>query len=213
METVSLTNERGQTREYETVASRLHRFRADKPDWSIVTRLIDCDDDVVRMEVEIGWIGDDGVLRVLASAHAEEYRTEEGVNATSALENCETSALGRALSFLGYGSPSSIASAEEVQGAKRKTAEISEAKPGALILLQQAAKRGPEALRKVWEGELSKTDRMACRGHLARLKREATNHERKDLQENPEEPAVLRGERERSEATSGDGSNGDDGFA
>jgi len=188
METVSLTNERGQTREYETVASRLHRFRADKPDWSIVTHLLDCDDDVVRVQVEIGWIGDDGVLRVLASAHAEEYRTDEGINATSALENCETSALGRALSFLGYGSANSIATAEEVQGAQRKAAEIAEAKPGALILLQQAAKRGPEALRDVWEKQLSKTDRMACRGHLARLKREAEKvHESETSETNPSE--------------------------
>jgi hypothetical protein len=172
-ETIELTNERGEVRTYETVASRLARFRADKPEWSIISELIACDDEVVRIRVSIGWVGDDGKIRVIASASAEEYRSDVGVNATSCLENCETSALGRALAFVGYGSPTSIASAEEIQGAKRKAAVIAEAKPGALILLQQASKKGAQELRRVWEDVLSKEDRQACRGHLARLKREA----------------------------------------
>ena len=139
-ETVAITNERGQTRQYETVASRLRRFRTDHPEWSVITTVQYLDDEVARVEVDIGWIGEDHHFNVLARAHAEEYRAASEINQTSALENCETSALGRALAFLGYGSADSIASAEEVVGAKKKGDTLGAALPGALILLQNAAK-------------------------------------------------------------------------
>jgi len=48
-------------------------------------------------------------------AHEDESKSQ--INRTSAIENCETSATGRALGLLGLGSESSIASAEEVQNA------------------------------------------------------------------------------------------------
>jgi len=170
---VALTNERGQTKMYETVASRLARFRKDHPDWTVKPMMLACDDEVVRMVVEIGYFTESNQFVLIACGHSEEYRTSEGINATSALENCETSALGRALSFVGYGSADSIATAEEVIGAKRKAETIAEAKPGAVVLLQEAAKKGSAALQDAWEKSLSKEDRQACRGQLARLKREA----------------------------------------
>lgn len=50
--------------------------------------------------------------------HAAERDNTGFVNKTSALENCETSAVGRALAFAGYGGGYSIASKEEVENAK-----------------------------------------------------------------------------------------------
>src|ERR1700732_370789 len=99
----------------------------------------------------------------LAVAHAEEYRAASEINQTSALENCETSALGRALAFLGYGSANSIASAEEVSGARKKAAQVKEHLPGAWILLQNASKKGMAALEKVWTDDLTNPDRNACK--------------------------------------------------
>ena len=67
------------------------------------------------MKAEIGqWV--DGQFQVLATGHAEETRSNTGVNSTSALENCETSAIGRALSCFGYAG-TEFASADEVANA------------------------------------------------------------------------------------------------
>jgi hypothetical protein len=54
--------------------------------------------------------------RILATGHAEEFRKSSQINSTSALENAETSCIGRALASLGFGG-SEFASANEVQNA------------------------------------------------------------------------------------------------
>ena len=54
---------------------------------------------------------------IIASAHSQEYRDSSYINKTSFLENGFTSALGRALGYLGIGIDTSIASAEEVETA------------------------------------------------------------------------------------------------
>lgn len=174
VEYVPITNEKGQTRNYETVASRLHRFRTDHPDWAIHTEVWAVTDEVVRVKASIGFYDAAGLgFIILSQANAEEYRAASDINATSALENCETSALGRALAFIGYGSPNSIASAEEVVGAKAKAQAFGAAKPGALILLQTAAKVSYAALERCWKQTLSDTDREACRPYITRLKKDA----------------------------------------
>jgi len=53
----------------------------------------------------------------IVSAHAQEYRDSSYINKTSFVENGFTSALGRALGYLGIGIDTSIASANEVQNA------------------------------------------------------------------------------------------------
>ena len=53
----------------------------------------------------------------IASSHAQEYRDSSYINKTSFVENGFTSALGRALGYLGIGIDTSIASANEVQNA------------------------------------------------------------------------------------------------
>ena len=58
---------------------------------------------------------------LVSTGTAEEFRAASPINKTSALENCETSSVGRALSFLGL-TNSEVASAEEVQQAKKQQA-------------------------------------------------------------------------------------------
>ena len=74
----------------------------------IVTKIISIDKDTVVMQADI-FIDDKHV----STGHAEENRKASRINTTSALENCETSAVGRALAFCAFISDG-IASAEEV---------------------------------------------------------------------------------------------------
>jgi hypothetical protein len=99
-------------KEYETVASRVQRFRAAHPDWQIYTDIIVADNDKVIMRCDIC----DNTGTHIASGHAEEVRAATQINRTSALENCETSAIGRALAGAGFGG-TEFASANEVQNA------------------------------------------------------------------------------------------------
>lgn len=176
METVDITNERGETRKYETVASRVQRFRAPESEhrlWGIQTEIVSIDNDSVVVRCGIGYWSEAGNFLVIATGHAEEWRGSSEINVTSALENAETSAIGRALAALGYGLSDSYASANEVQRAMAKRHAIDNARPGALILLQQAAKKGRAALQDVWENQLSKPDRQACKNDMPALKAEA----------------------------------------
>lgn len=105
-------------KEYLTVARRLKDFWSERPDWSITTELVESAQ-YVRMVATIR--DHDG--RVRATGTAEEDRERGNINKTSAIENCETGAVGRALGILGY-TGSAIASAEEMQRAVEQQAEI-----------------------------------------------------------------------------------------
>lgn len=105
-------------KEYETVASRVQKFREQhKLELSIETELISADENMVVMKATISK-GD----QVIATGHAEESRTASTINRTSALENCETSAIGRALAAFGLAG-TEFASADEVaQAVTQQTA-------------------------------------------------------------------------------------------
>lgn len=105
-------------RDYYTVAERVEAFRKDCPvadGWAIRTEIHAIDDAIVIMRA--GIVDPEG--RTVAEGHAEETRTAKGVNSTSALENCETSAIGRALAAAGWSGGGEYASADEVAGAIR----------------------------------------------------------------------------------------------
>ena len=79
------------------------------PDFTIQTYLVEANDVLVVMKASISQ-GD----QVIATGYAEEVRTASKINRTSALENAETSAVGRALAFFGLLVFMEIASADEV---------------------------------------------------------------------------------------------------
>jgi len=62
---------------------------------------------------------------IVGTGHAEEIRGQGPVNRTSALENCETSAIGRALAAIGL-SGGEYASANEMDGVERKSNAMAE---------------------------------------------------------------------------------------
>ena len=103
-------------KQYYTVARRVHDFRAAcsiADGWALVSSLVSIDGEVVIMRGAV--IDPQG--REVAVGYAEERRSNRGVNSTSALENCETSALGRALAAAGYGGSGQYASADELANA------------------------------------------------------------------------------------------------
>lgn len=99
-------------KEYLTVARRINDFRAKHPDYGVHTEILSIDSDTVVCRAVIT----DAEGRQLSSGIAEEHRRASKINQTSATENCETSAVGRALAFLGMAG-TEIASADEVAGA------------------------------------------------------------------------------------------------
>lgn len=99
-------------KQYLTVARRTSDFRERHPDYGIHTEILSIDDATVVCRAVIT----DEAGRQISSGIAEESRTSSRINQTSAVENCETSAVGRALAFFGMAG-TEIASADEVAGA------------------------------------------------------------------------------------------------
>jgi len=117
--------------DYETVEERLVKFWKDHPDGQIHTQLLE--QSVNRFIVLASIYRTEADARPWTTGLAEETVQGRGVNATSALENCETSAIGRALANAGYATKGKRASREEMskvaKGAEVKaTIEATKAK-------------------------------------------------------------------------------------
>lgn len=137
-------------KQYSPVALRVEMMRkAFGLDLSIETDIYAIDDRQVIVKATVR----DSEGRVISTGFAEEVRSAKGVNSTSALENGETSAIGRALAGLGLGG-GEFASADELTGAlsQQKAAE-------ARTQLQEAIERHSasiDAIRLgIAEGNLS----------------------------------------------------------
>ena len=100
-------------KDYYTVAERIAKFREENSDANIVTELVNDHGENVIMKASIYR---SGATYPCATGYAEETRGSSQINQTSALENCETSAVGRALAFFGLAG-TEIASADEVANA------------------------------------------------------------------------------------------------
>lgn len=98
-------------KQYASVASRVEAFRMHFPTAGIETILIHDDTQRVVIQAKISVEN-----TMIATGYAEEFRGEGWINSTSALENAETSAIGRALSAFGL-SGSEYASSNEVTNA------------------------------------------------------------------------------------------------
>ena len=102
-------------KDYVEVNERIKAFRMLYPTGSIQTEIISNFDGVVIMKAIVGYYNDDAtILKVLGTGTAYEKEDSSFINKTSYIENCETSAVGRALGMAGIGINSSVASADEV---------------------------------------------------------------------------------------------------
>lgn len=104
-------------KKYAMVPQRVKAFRRLFPEGFITTEIISHDGVTVMMQAKAGYY-EDGVPIILATGFAQEVKGKGMVNSTSYIENCETSAVGRALGMISLGiEGGGICSAEELANA------------------------------------------------------------------------------------------------
>jgi len=152
-------------KDYKTVAYRVNEFREKYPDFTIQTDLVEANDVLVIVKASIF----NTESRLLATGYAEEVRAASKINRTSALENAETSAIGRALSALGLGG-SQYASADELVNALQQQNDTSPLMDhnealqrnyaSVYFIKEHLALRAWEAVAEAW-GEITNEDKKA----------------------------------------------------
>ncbi len=100
---------------YIPVNDRVDKFWKKYPEGSIETEIVKWEKDVITMKAKVFKNASD--THPAATGHAYEKDGTGFVNKTSAVENCETSVVGRALAIMGFDVQKSIASKEEVANA------------------------------------------------------------------------------------------------
>ena len=161
------TNIRG--KQYVEVNERIKFFRQEDEykNWTLSTDFTELDSEMCVCKAIVA----DPSQRIIASGHAHEERSSSHINKTSYVENCETSAIGRALAMMGIGIDTSIASANEVNDAIAKQdgdASLSSSKPAKATPSKGAAKstrstkaaaKDPELMSKAIDYIKSQTDK------------------------------------------------------
>jgi hypothetical protein len=100
-------------KDYAEVNQRIKAFRMVHTNGSILTEILSLEDGVCVMKATV--MTEEG--KILGIGHAYEKESSSFINKTSYIENCETSAVGRALGMCGFGIDTSVASYEEVANA------------------------------------------------------------------------------------------------
>lgn len=124
-------------KDYVQVNTRVLAFRRLFPMGCISTEIVSLEDGIVVMRATVS----DENGKILGTGLAYEKETSSYINKTSYIENCETSAVGRALAMLGIGTDASMCSAEELVNAIKNQSNdamnlhISTTKASALIKL------------------------------------------------------------------------------
>ena len=103
--------------QYAAVSQRIKAFRMLFPTGMIATDIISNENGVCIIKATVGFLNENGERQVLGTGIAYEKENSSFINKTSYIENCETSAVGRALGMCGLGIDSDVASADEVQTA------------------------------------------------------------------------------------------------
>lgn len=113
--TIKTTDIKG--KDYAEVNQRIKAFRMVYPTGYITTEMMSNENGVCVFVARVGYRAEDGDDHLLGTGTAYEKESSSFINKTSYIENCETSAVGRALGMCGFGIDVSVASAEEVQNA------------------------------------------------------------------------------------------------
>ena len=138
---------------YVMVNERIKAFRQDYPNLALVSEIVHLDPDSCVIKASV--IDENG--RVLATGFAQEDKTSSMINKTSYVENCETSAWGRALGNLGIGIDVSIASAEEMQIAVAKQEKMKEKDApilGGTLMLNSGKYQGQRIVDVIEQGDI-----------------------------------------------------------
>ena len=148
-------------RDYVEVNTRIMKFYEKYPEGRILTEILDWKDGVVVMKATVYRDSSDIIA---ATGHAYEKEGSSFINKTSALENCETSACGRALAMLGFEIKKSIASKEEVANAmlnqnsdqSKSNGKLSAKQVGRLLAIGLKAGIKEPEIKKVIKTEFGK---------------------------------------------------------
>ena len=111
---IRTTNIKG--KEYAEVNQRVKAFRTLYPEGFITTEILCREGGLCIIKATVGYYAD-GKSVILATGTAYEKEGSSQINRTSYIENCETSAVGRALGMAGFGIDTSIESADEMNNA------------------------------------------------------------------------------------------------
>ena len=107
---------------YSQVAERIKAFRKLYPEGFIRTDLLSNENGICIVKATVGFMNTkdnrEATEQILGTGIAYEKEGSSFINKTSYIENCETSAVGRALGMCGLGIDSDVASAEETQNAQ-----------------------------------------------------------------------------------------------
>lgn len=109
-DTIATTDIKG--KDYAEVNQRIKAFRMVYPEGTINTEIISLENGICTMKATAMNEG-----KILGTGFAQEKEGSTFINKTSYIENCETSAVGRALGMCGFGIDTSVCSAEELQNA------------------------------------------------------------------------------------------------
>ena len=112
---------------YAMVPERVTAFRKLYPEGFIKTEIVTATEMNALMKSAVGYYKEDGSAVILGTGYAQETKGKGIVNGTSYIENCETSAVGRALGFMSLGlNGGGICSAEELVNAVVAKKQIEE---------------------------------------------------------------------------------------
>lgn len=133
------------SKNYAPVNERIKAFRKVYPTGSIMTAIESQDDKTITMITTIRDEDDN----IIATGRASETKTENGINATRLIENCETSAVGRALGMAGFGVDTAVASAEDMEKVdETKSFEIAK---GITISMKEALNQAKLTINELYK--------------------------------------------------------------
>lgn len=171
---------KGKVSTYVEVNERIKAFRKVFPEGFILTDMVSNQDGLCVFRARVGYylIGDQEI--VLGTGTAYENEGSSFINKTSYIENCETSAVGRALGMAGFGIDDDVASAEEIKGTQAQSeADKAANKQKALNELRAMYEKNGGTTWNKYLAEIA-PDGMTndiYKVEMARLKKEITDKE------------------------------------
>lgn len=133
-DTIKTTDIKG--KDYAEVNQRIKAFKMIYPEGPIITEMISNENGICIFKATV--MNEEG--KILATGTAYEKEGSSFINKTSYIENCETSAVGRALGMAGFGIDTSIRSAEEMQNAELQQELIKPVTEKNVTVLQELIK-------------------------------------------------------------------------
>lgn len=144
-------------KDYAEVPQRIKAFRSLFPNGAIETSIISNDNQMVVMKATVR----DEEGHILGEGHAYEKESSSFINKTSYIENCETSAVGRALGMCGFGIDTSVVSYEEVANAINNQDRMKAEKA-----METTPKTEEEARKKCSEAQANFVEKLVAEKHI-----------------------------------------------